>query len=442
MPDQSTILSLPLILPAQAQKHVTHNEALRLLDVMVQLAVINRTLTVAPALPAIGDRHIVAAGATGVWAGRGNAIALFTTAGWEFFTPLAGWLAYVLADAAPYAFSGTAWVAVAGGGGGGGIPASVPGLGFNTSYDLTNRLAVSSPATLLSHEGAGHQVKVNKAVAADTASLLFQTGFSGRAEMGTAGGDDFSVKVSADGSSFANALTAAAATGRVTLHQPAILAGQANDPASPANGTIWHNATTGQIKAQLGGAAYVLDRQGVNPIPFLLPVVGETVMTTTGAGGGNTGTTAGAANRTELFPYMPRMSFAVDQAIISCTTAVAAAVGKVVIYSSDAFGRPDQLIAETADINLATTGFKPVALVMNLAAFATYWVGVRHSSTATVSAWGAGATPDLNGGAASGTARKTVRRTLTYATAAPTTWGYLSSEVSGAVAPAIWLRVV
>ena len=58
MPDDTTILSLPLILPAQAQKHVTHNEALLKLDLMVQLAVINRTLTVPPPLPTIGDRHI------------------------------------------------------------------------------------------------------------------------------------------------------------------------------------------------------------------------------------------------------------------------------------------------------------------------------------------------------------------------------------------------
>ena len=65
MPDTTTILSLPLILPAQAQKHVTHNEALATLDLIVQLSVINRTLTTAPALPAVGDRHIVAATATG-----------------------------------------------------------------------------------------------------------------------------------------------------------------------------------------------------------------------------------------------------------------------------------------------------------------------------------------------------------------------------------------
>ena len=40
MPDTSHALSLPLIQPSQAQKHVTHNEALRILDAVVQLVVI------------------------------------------------------------------------------------------------------------------------------------------------------------------------------------------------------------------------------------------------------------------------------------------------------------------------------------------------------------------------------------------------------------------
>ena len=68
-------------------------------------------------------------------------------------------------------------------------------------------------------QGPGHQLKLNKAAAGDTASLLFQTGFSGRAEMGTAGSDDFSVKVSADGSVFATALTVDRQSGIVTLPQ-------------------------------------------------------------------------------------------------------------------------------------------------------------------------------------------------------------------------------
>ena len=212
MPDQSPILSLPLIMPAQAQKHVTHNEALRLLDVMVQLAVLNRTLNAAPALPAIGDRHIVAAGAVGAWAGQVGKIAVYTSTGWQFFTPLAGWQAHVLAEGVTVNYTGLVW----------GLPTpatSSPIFGVNTTADTTNRLAVQSAASLFTNAGAGHQMKVNKAALGDTASLLFQTGFSGRAEMGLAGSDDFSVKVSANGLAFNTALTAAAASGIVSLPQ-------------------------------------------------------------------------------------------------------------------------------------------------------------------------------------------------------------------------------
>ncbi len=41
----TTHLQLPYLAAAQAQKHITHNEALRLLDAMVQLAVLDRTRT-------------------------------------------------------------------------------------------------------------------------------------------------------------------------------------------------------------------------------------------------------------------------------------------------------------------------------------------------------------------------------------------------------------
>jgi hypothetical protein len=39
---------LPLIEPSQAQKHVTHNEALAVLDVLVQTTATSRSLTAPP----------------------------------------------------------------------------------------------------------------------------------------------------------------------------------------------------------------------------------------------------------------------------------------------------------------------------------------------------------------------------------------------------------
>lgn len=60
--DQTPNLKMPYILPSQAQKHVTHNEALRLLDAVVHLSVKSRNRAEAPETPASGDRYLVAAG--------------------------------------------------------------------------------------------------------------------------------------------------------------------------------------------------------------------------------------------------------------------------------------------------------------------------------------------------------------------------------------------
>jgi hypothetical protein len=228
MPDTSTILSLPMIQPAQAQKHVTHNEAVRLLDLMVQLSVKARALSVPPVSPVLGDRYIVPAEASGAWAGQAGKIALFETGVWQFFTPLAGWQAYVVAEAAMAIFNGTAWLALTDG------PLSVGQLGVSATPDASNRLAVSSPASLFDHAGAGHLMKLNKASATDSASVAFQTGYSSRALLGTQGSDDFSLKVSSDGASFLDAVTVAAGTGYVALPQGVLASGfTLRDPADP-----------------------------------------------------------------------------------------------------------------------------------------------------------------------------------------------------------------
>ena len=64
MPDSPNLI-LPYIQASQAQKHITHNEAIKLLDGLVQLAVISRVLTAPPGSPVDGDRYIVASSATG-----------------------------------------------------------------------------------------------------------------------------------------------------------------------------------------------------------------------------------------------------------------------------------------------------------------------------------------------------------------------------------------
>ncbi len=196
MPDTSPILGLPYIQPAQAQKHVTHNEALRLLDVLVQPRVLDRSRNAPPPTPAEGDRHIVGPAPTGEWAGQAGRIALREDGGWTMIEPQPGWSVQVLDEAQEVVFRAGAWT------GGSDGPLQVAALGVAAAPDGFNRLTVEGPATLLTGGTGGHQLKLNKAAAGDTASLLFQTGFSGRAEMGTVGDDAFVVKVSADGATF------------------------------------------------------------------------------------------------------------------------------------------------------------------------------------------------------------------------------------------------
>lgn len=101
-------LALPLLLAAQAQKHVTHNEALLRLDATAQIAVLDRTLTAPPVSPGDGDAYLVATGATGDWVGRDGSLAVWAS-GWRFVTVAAGWLAYVVAEDAWIYHDGTVW---------------------------------------------------------------------------------------------------------------------------------------------------------------------------------------------------------------------------------------------------------------------------------------------------------------------------------------------
>jgi len=200
--DDTQNLKLPYILAAQAQKHVTHNEALRALDSIVQLAVLDRDLTTPPTSPMDGDRFIVATGGAGDWVGKDGQIAAWQDGAWAFYQPNKGWLAWVGDEDVLCVNDGTAWSVASSGGG----TNPVPLVGINATADTTNRLSVSSAASLFNHSGSDHQQKINKATSADTASQLYQTNFSGRAEVGLTGDDDFHFKVSPDGTSFHEAI--------------------------------------------------------------------------------------------------------------------------------------------------------------------------------------------------------------------------------------------
>lgn len=209
-------LALPLIEAGQAQKHVTHNEALRILDAAIQIAVRDRNRSTPPAAPADGDRHLVAAAASGAWSGKDNAIATFQNNAWAFLQPRAGWCVWSIADEAMIVFDGTRWRDIRSL-----VLDNVVRLGVNTSADSWNKLCAKSDSVLFAaidpgSGGSGDvRLQLSKQNTGNTASVLFANNYSGRAEFGLAGDDDFRFKVSPDGATWIEALVIERSTGRL-----------------------------------------------------------------------------------------------------------------------------------------------------------------------------------------------------------------------------------
>lgn len=218
MSDISPNLALPYLAAAQTQKHVTLNESLRALDPLVQLVVQDHEVAMPPASPAEGDAWVIAAGGTDAWSARDGEIAAFMDGAWEFHQPRQGWRAWSLAADGLIVFDGAVWTPVTAEAG-----ESVERLAIATQPDAENPFAARLPNALFTcveaaEGGSGDvRIKLNRETASDTASVLFQTGFAGRAEFGLIGNDAFTLKTSADGTGFVDAVAISTATGHVGI---------------------------------------------------------------------------------------------------------------------------------------------------------------------------------------------------------------------------------
>ena len=212
-------LQLPLVAAGQAQKHVTVNEALIALDALIHLAVDSGPQDNPPSEPEEASRWIVGATPAGAWAGQAHKLAVCLDGGWRFHVPRRGWLVQVAETVGLLVFDGAAWSPLAAPQ----ILQQVARLGVGTDADATNPLSARLNNVLLTARPAGEggdddlRLKLNKLDASDTASLVFQTGFSGRAEIGALGNDDLQFKISADGVDWATGLVLERNNGVVRL---------------------------------------------------------------------------------------------------------------------------------------------------------------------------------------------------------------------------------
>ena len=106
-------LEMSYIVASQAQKEVTHNEAINDLDCLAQLCVASRTLSTPPSSPNDGEAYIIGSSPVGAWSGKAGSVALYFS-GWRFKTPKAGWLAFVQSEAKFVVFNGTSWALLGG----------------------------------------------------------------------------------------------------------------------------------------------------------------------------------------------------------------------------------------------------------------------------------------------------------------------------------------
>lgn len=105
----TALLKLPLVQAAQAQKHVTVNEALARLDGLVLLTIQSQSVATPPAVVSDGAAYVVPIGAVNEWAGQDLRLAIGRNGGWDFVQPRRGWRALIADEGVQAIHDGANW---------------------------------------------------------------------------------------------------------------------------------------------------------------------------------------------------------------------------------------------------------------------------------------------------------------------------------------------
>jgi hypothetical protein len=228
----------------QAQKHVTVNETSGRLDALVQAAVISPQISAEPASVYEGDAYILPASANGTsWSNFAeHDLVYFQDRAWHRIAAREGLLAYVSDEAAHLVYASGVWS---------GLDSNISsldtlrGLGVGTTSDATNVFAAKLNTALWTAQydsdgGDGDlRYTLNKQASGNSLSFVFQTHWSGRAEIGLVGNDDLTFKTSADGGTWSDLIVLKSATGSVNLpNLPTSASGLGNGDLWNDNGTL------------------------------------------------------------------------------------------------------------------------------------------------------------------------------------------------------------
>ncbi len=102
-------LGLPHILQAQAQKEVTHNQALTKLDVFV-MPIVETITNIPPTNATGGNIYIVGTSPEGIFSDHANDLAQYSGGSWTFYTPIT-WMDVTLKETqSRMIYNGNSWV--------------------------------------------------------------------------------------------------------------------------------------------------------------------------------------------------------------------------------------------------------------------------------------------------------------------------------------------
>jgi Protein of unknown function (DUF2793) len=126
--------ALPELFVGQAQKEITHNEALARIDALLHPEIQAVLAVPPPALSDVDDGKcwIIGDSPSGPWAGRSKEIAVWAGGSWRYITPVKGMSVWHVADSKRLFYIGDNWIA---------SPA-IPSPAGGTVIDVEARVAV------------------------------------------------------------------------------------------------------------------------------------------------------------------------------------------------------------------------------------------------------------------------------------------------------------
>lgn len=204
--DRTLNLNLPLLQPAQAAKHITINESLVAIDAAAQTRLSGVDQNSPPDERSIGHTYATGLNSSGAWTLHPHSLAVDLGTDWRFISLQPGFRAVDLSDLSFILWTGSEWQPVGDRSG----TQQFTSLGVGTGAAPGQTLTVEGASALLTADADDFRLSLNRSGESDVSSVLWQTGFVTKAEVGLLESDRLTVRTFGPGGQAVDHLSAAA----------------------------------------------------------------------------------------------------------------------------------------------------------------------------------------------------------------------------------------